>query len=110
MVVHVGKSRKAGSRAHHLAQVICVTTEPHTKRGGRKGQTAGSPVDRVFRIATNLLVVPAEVIADIDNHRWTVELFFHFFKHHQACRDLVIHQTGWHRDPKRIARALPACQ
>ena len=43
----------------------------------------------MLRIATNLLDVPAEVIADIYRHRWTIELFFRFFKHVLGCRHLL---------------------
>ena len=66
-----------------------VKTTPHTKRGGRKGGTAGPSSDGVLRIATNLLDVPAEIIADIYRHRWTIELFFRFFKHVLGCRHLL---------------------
>ena len=53
-----------------------------------KGQ-AGPPSDGVLRIATNLLDVPAEIIADMYRHRWTIELFFRFFKHVFGCRHLL---------------------
>ena len=89
VVVNMGKGHKEGGRANHLVRVIFVKTEPHTKRGGRKGDTAGSPSDGVLRIATNLLDVPAEVVADIYRHRWTVELFFRFFKHVLGCRHIL---------------------
>ena len=64
-------------------------TPRHAKRGGRKGGTAGPSCDGVIRIATNLLDVPAEVIADIYRHRWQIELFFRFFKHVLGCRHLL---------------------
>jgi len=49
----------------------------------------------VLRIATNLLDVPAEVIADIYRHRWIIELFFGFFKHMLGCRHLLsTHRKG----------------
>jgi IS4 transposase len=70
-------------------RVILVQTTPHKKTGGRKGGTAGPPSDGILRIATNLLDVPAEVIADIYRHRWTIELFFRFFKHVLGCRHLL---------------------
>jgi hypothetical protein len=66
---------KPDARPNHRVRVILVKCEPHTKRGGRKGATAGSPSDGVLRIATNLLEVPAEIIADIYKHRWTIEIF-----------------------------------
>lgn len=44
-----------------------------------------------MRIATNLLDVPAEVIALIYLYRWTIEIFFRFFKHVLGCRQLLSH-------------------
>jgi IS4 transposase len=75
--------------------VILVQAEPHRKRGGRKGDTAGAPSDGILRIATDMLDVPAEIISDIYKHRWTVELFFRFFKHVLGCRHLLsTHPAG----------------
>lgn len=88
-VVDLGAAKKPDERPAHRVRVILVKTTPHTKRGGRKGGTAGPPSDGVLRIATNLLDVPAEVIADIYRHRWTIELFFRFFKHVLGCRHLL---------------------
>lgn len=55
---------------------------------GEGGKT-GPPSDGILRIATNLLDVPAEIVADVYRHRWTVELFFRFFKHVLGCRHLL---------------------
>lgn len=86
IVVHLGSGK---SQPDHPVRVILVQTTPHKKTGGRKGGTAGPPSDGILRIATNLLDVPAEVIADIYRHRWTIELFFRFFKHMLGCRHLL---------------------
>ena len=88
-VVDIGVSSKPDARPKHPVRVILVRAEPHAKRGGRKGGSSGPPSDGVLRIATNLLDVPAEVIADIYRHRWTIELFFRFFKHVLGCRHLL---------------------
>jgi hypothetical protein len=88
-VVDLGTERKKDERPSHRVRVILVKTTPHTKRGGRKGGTAGPSSDGVLRIATNLLDVPAEVIAEIYRHRWAIELFFRFFKHVLGCRHLL---------------------
>jgi len=95
-IVDLGASKKdRDERPNHRVRVILVKTTPHTKRGGRKGGTAGPSSDGVLRIATNLLDVPAEVIADIYKHRWTIELFFRFFKHVLGCRHLLsTHRKG----------------
>jgi hypothetical protein len=92
IVVQLGASNKPDRpRPTHPVRVILVQTTPHEKRGGRKGGTAGPPSDGTLRIATNLLDVPAEVIAAIYHHRWLIEIFFRFFKHILGCRHLLSH-------------------
>lgn len=86
LVVRLGSK---DTRPDHRVRVVLVSTTPHQKTGGRKGDTAGPPSDGIIRIATNLLDVPAEVIADIYRHRWAIELFFRFFKHVLGCRHLL---------------------
>jgi hypothetical protein len=94
-IVNLGASGKAETRPNHRVRVISIRIEPHAKRGGRKGGTAGPPSDGVLRIATDLLDVPAEILADIYKHRWTIELFFRFFKHVLGCRHLLsTHRKG----------------
>jgi hypothetical protein len=87
VVVELGASSEV--RPDHGLRVILIQTTPHKKTGGRKGGTAGPPSDGILRIATNLLDVPAEVIADIFRRRWTIEIFFRFFKHVLGCRHLL---------------------
>lgn len=89
VVVNLGKASRPGERPDHAVRVVLVAAPPHQKRGGRKGGTAGPPSDGVLRIATNLLDAPAEVIADIFRHRWTIETFFRFFKHVLGCKHLL---------------------
>jgi hypothetical protein len=71
----------------HLVRLVTIRVEPHPKRGGRRRQAASQ--DLV--IATNLLDVPAEIIALIYQYRWTIEIFFRFFKHVLGCRHLLSH-------------------
>ena len=40
-------------------------------------------------LATNLLDVPPEIIALIYRYRWTIEIFFRFFKQTLGCRHLI---------------------
>jgi len=95
IVVKLGTSHKAEARANHPVRVILVQAEPHRKRGGRPGQAAGPPSDGILRIATEMLDVPSEIIADIYKHRWAIELFFRFFKHVLGCRHLLsTHPVG----------------
>jgi hypothetical protein len=88
-LVALGTTGQAARRPNHPVRVVLVRCEPHKKTGGRKGGTAGPPSDGLLRIATNLLEVPAEIVADIYRHRWTIELFFRFFKHVLGCRHLL---------------------
>lgn len=95
VIVNLGTQYKAEARPNHAVRVILVRTTPHTKRGGRKGGTAGPSSDGVLRIATNLVDVPAEILAEIYKHRWTIEIFFRFFKHVLGCRHLLsTHRKG----------------
>jgi hypothetical protein len=74
LVVSLGTSSKPEARPDHAVRVVLVQTTPHKKTGGRKGGTAGPSSAGVIRIATNLLSVPAEVIADVYKHRWLIEM------------------------------------
>jgi len=78
-------------RPDHKLRVICVRCNPHTTRGLYKGSSNGVNSDGVLRIATNLMDVPADVIALIFSHRWAIEIFFRFFKHMLGCRHLLSH-------------------
>lgn len=79
----------ASTGPNHQVRVVLVKTTPCLRRGGRHGGGAGPSSDGLLRIATNLLDVPAELIAEIYRHRWTIELFFRFFKHVLGCRHLL---------------------
>jgi len=73
-------------------RLIKVACTPHHKRGhtGRGGPEQGE----FLLIATNLLDLPAEVVALIFRQRWAVELFFRFFKHILGCRHLLSHRAN----------------
>jgi len=83
------KAGKANARPDHPIRVVLVRATPHEKSGRQKGGAGGPPSDGILRIATNLLDVPAEIIADIYRHRWAIEWFFRFFKHVLGCRHLL---------------------
>jgi len=87
IVVTLGATGKPEARPDHPIRVILIQTTPHAKRGGSSGPES----DGILRIATNLLDVPAEIIADVYRHRWLVETFFRFFKHVLGCRHLLSH-------------------
>ncbi len=88
-VVRMGQERKGVDKPGHAIRLIFLETTPHAKRGKSGGGTAGPGSDGVLRIATNLLDVPAEVIAFLYQRRWTIEIFFRFLKHILGCRHLL---------------------
>jgi hypothetical protein len=85
---------KADARPDHALRLICLRTTPHTSRGKYRGGSTGPGSDGVLRIATNLLDVPAEIVALIYRYRWTIEIFFRFFKHVLGCRHLLSHSPN----------------
>lgn len=88
-IVTLGATSSPAARPDHPIRLVLVKCTPHQKTGGRKGGTAGPPSDGMLRIATNLLDPPAEIIAELYRQRWTIELFFRFFKHVLGCRHLL---------------------
>jgi hypothetical protein len=91
-IVRIGLSKKPGERANHPTRLICIRCSPHTKRGKGKrhgvGQT-GPTSDGVLRIVTDLLDVPARIIAFLYEYRWSLEVFFRFLKQTLGCRHLL---------------------
>ena len=90
-IVTIGTSGVGENRPDHPIRVVEVRTTPHTKRGKYRGGSTGPGSDGVLRIATNLLDVPAETVAVLYEYRWTIEIFFRFFKHVLGCRHLLSH-------------------
>jgi IS4 transposase len=88
-MVTLGATSPPAVRPDHPIRLVLVKCTPHQKTGGRKGGSAGPPSDGILRIATNLLDPPAEIIAELYRQRWTIELFFRFFKHVLGCRHLL---------------------
>jgi hypothetical protein len=89
VLVDMGLSKTAAKRPDHPVRLVIVEVKPHQKRSNRKGNTGAGPSDGLLRIATDLLDVPAEIIALLYLYRYTIELFFRFFKHVLGCRHLL---------------------
>jgi hypothetical protein len=90
-LVELGMRGKPDARPDHSVRLLTVRCSPHTSRGKYRGGSTGPSSDGLLRIATNLLDVPAEIVALIYLHRWTIEIFFRFFKHVLGCRHLLSH-------------------
>lgn len=91
-IITLGASSKKAARPDHVVRLITIQCKPHTSKGhyARRGST-GQSSDGVLRLATNLLDVPAEIIALLYHYRWTIEIFFRFFKQILGCRHLLSH-------------------
>ena len=91
-VVWLGGQDKRAELKQPL-RVIKIRCEPHRKRSGHTGR-GGPEQGEYLLIATNLMDLPAEVVGLIFRLRWTVELFFRFFKHILGCRHLLSHRAN----------------
>ena len=106
-VVTMGLNSKPRDRPDHAMRLIVIEARPHEKRGGRRGKTAGPGNKGAIVIATNLLDVPAQIIALIYQYRWAIEVFFRFFKQMLGCRHLISHKAQ--RIEIQIYCAIIAC-
>ena len=93
-VVVLGKSSKKSDRPDHPIRMVVIKIQPHTTAGKTKGGSSGVDSDGYLRIATNLLDVPAEIIALLYFYRWTIEIFFRMFKQMLGCRHLISHRQN----------------
>jgi hypothetical protein len=82
-IVRLGDYKGAEDRPDHPLRLVVVETTPHVKRH------QGPLTTGLLLIATNLLDLPAWIIALIYRYRWTIEVFFRFFKHVLGCRHLL---------------------
>jgi len=78
----------------HTVRLVCIKCSPHTSRGKYMGTSTGPSSDGILRIATNLLDVPAEIIALLYLQRWIIEIFFRFFKQMLGCKHLIAHSSN----------------
>ncbi len=81
----IGHDRKGPDKPNHKIRIVVIKTTPHERRGKSRGHDS----DGYLRIATDMLEVPADVIALIYKYRWTIEIFFRFLKQILGCRNLL---------------------
>lgn len=90
-VVALGQDRAAEDRPDHPLRLIIIKVTPHEKRGKHGGGSQGPASNGEMILATNLLDLPAWIIGLLYRYRWTIEIFFRFFKHVLGCRHLLSH-------------------
>ena len=73
----------------HPVRYLEIEVPPHVRTG--KG---GSSSDGRLRLVTNLMDVPAELIAEAYRLRWLIELFFRMIKQLLGCRHLLSTKPG----------------
>lgn len=73
-----------------IIAVKCNPTGPRSRTGGRGGPKQG----QILLIATDRFDLEPETIAAIYKHRWTIEIYFRFFKHVLGCRHLISHNKN----------------
>lgn len=81
-------------RPDHRLRMVIIKIKPHSSKGKTGGGSSGVDSDGFLRIVTNLLDVPAEIIALLYAYRWTIEIFFRQFKHLLGCRHLLSHSQN----------------
>ncbi len=90
-IVCLGEYKGAKDRPDHPLRLVVVKTTPHEKRARSGGGSTGPANNGLLLIATNLLDPPAWIVALLYRYRWTIEIFFRFFKHTLGCRSLLSH-------------------
>ena len=81
-------------KPNHAIRLVVIAAKPHKSKGRTRASSTGQNCDGLLRIATNLLDVPAEIIALLYHYRWTIEIFFRHFKHVLGCRHLLSHSQN----------------
>ena len=83
-------SARADATPDHTVRLVIVSASQHTSRGSAAtGSSTGPSCDGKLRLATDLLDIPAELIAEAYRLRWLIELFFRMFKQLLGCRHLL---------------------
>lgn len=72
---------------HRVRRVIVRL--PHSTSRTPSGRGDAAAGETTLILLTNQLDVPAEIIALLYRYRWTIELFFRYFKHVLGCRHLL---------------------
>lgn len=82
-----GRPSRAEKLSHRVRRIVIQGKPPGRRRSDRPSR------DQII-LLTNLLNVPAEIIAQLYRYRWLIELFFRFLKHVLGCRKLMSEHPG----------------
>ena len=74
-------------------RIVAVKCKPKL-RPSRTGGRGGPKQGEILLIATDRFDLEPETIAVIYKHRWTIEIYFRFFKHVLGCRHLISHNKN----------------
>ena len=85
--VRFGTPNSRTKPPNHRCRIVLVRAKPHVSN--RKSATSGPDCNGTIRIVTNMMDVPAEVIANLYSHRWTIEIYFRTIKQLLGCRHLL---------------------
>ena len=85
-----GETAETKLKNSRIVAVKCNPTVPQSRTGGRGGPRQG----QILLIATDRFDLEPETIAAIYKHRWTIEIYFRFFKHILGCRHLISHNKN----------------
>lgn len=90
--VILGTSAASGSSTvatDHPVRYLEIEVPPHVRTG-----RGGVASDGKLRLVTDLMDVPAELIAEAYRLRWLIELFFRMIKQLLGCRHLLSTKSG----------------
>jgi hypothetical protein len=85
-----GPTAKTKLKNIRIIAVKCNPKPQSCRSGGRGGPKQG----QIILIATDRMDLEPETIAAIYKHRWTIEIYFRFFKHILGCHHLLSHKQN----------------
>jgi len=85
--VRLGSNERTQGQLSVPVRLVAIKCTPHKKR--TKTARGGPEQGEMLLIATDRFDLDADVIALIFKQRWSVEIFFRFFKHVLGCRHLL---------------------
>jgi IS4 transposase len=76
---------------NHPVRIVTIQVEPHPRRTRKvqEGSNKSTRYSELIVIATNIVDLPVELVALIYSYRYSVELFFRFFKQLLGMRHLL---------------------